>query len=102
MNGVMECAQIMQLHIDTFHKNIEEDHISRNILGAGNRIGHVHVADSNGGYPGSGHYNFSETITAFEKVGYQGVLSVECQGLSTQMEAAQEAYRILHRAIVVA
>jgi sugar phosphate isomerase/epimerase len=107
LNSIEECARFIErfdrehvkLHIDTFHMNIEEDHISRNILAAGRRIGHVHVADSNRGYPGSGHYNFAETIAALRRVGYQGALAVECLGLPTPEEAARGAYRFLHRAI---
>jgi sugar phosphate isomerase/epimerase len=107
MNTIEECARFIErfdsehlkLHIDTFHMNIEEDHINGNILAAGRRIGHVHVADSNRGYPGSGHYDFVETIVALRQVGYHGALSVECLGLPTPEDAARGAYRFLHRAM---
>ena len=108
LNTIEECVRFIErfhsehlkLHIDTFHMNIEEDCIGGNILAAGRRIGHVHVSDSNRGYPGSGHYDFGETIAALRNVGYHGALSVECLGLPTPVEAARGAYRFLHRAIV--
>jgi sugar phosphate isomerase/epimerase len=81
----------LKLHIDTYHMNIEEDQIGRNILAAGKHIGHVHIADSNRGYPGAGHYNFVETIAALRAVGYQGALAVECLARPTPDAAARGA-----------
>jgi sugar phosphate isomerase/epimerase len=106
LNTIAECtrfieqlgAEQLKLHIDTFHMNIEEDQICANIVAAGRHIGHVHVADSNRGYPGRGHYDFAETIAALRTVGYRGVLSVECLALPTPDEAARGAYKFLRQA----
>jgi 5-keto-L-gluconate epimerase len=100
LNTIQECVRTIErfdsahlkLHIDTYHMNIEEDQIGRNILAAGKHIGHVHIADSNRGYPGTGHYDFVETIAALKAVGYQGALAVECLGRPTPELAAQGAY----------
>jgi sugar phosphate isomerase/epimerase len=100
LNTIEECMRIIEqfdsphlnLHIDTYHMNIEEDRIGRNILAAGKHIGHVHLADSNRGYPGTGHYDFAETIAALRAVGYQGALAVECLPKPTPEAAAQGAY----------
>jgi sugar phosphate isomerase/epimerase len=100
LNTIEECVRTIEqfdsvnlkLHIDTYHMNIEEDQIGRNILAAGKQIGHVHIADSNRGYPGTGHYNFAETIAALQAVGYQGALAVECLARPTPEVAAQGAY----------
>ena len=100
LNTIQECVRTIErfdsaylkLHIDTYHMNIEEDQIGRNIFAAGKHIGHVHIADSNRGYPGTGHYNFVETIAALKAVGYQGALAVECLARPTPELAAQGAY----------
>lgn len=100
LNTIEECVRTIEqfdsahlkLHIDTYHMNIEEDQIGRNIVGAGKHIGHVHLADSNRGYPGTGHYDFAETMTALQAVGYQGALAVECLARPTPEVAAQGAY----------
>lgn len=100
LNTIEECVRSIQrfdsdslkLHIDTYHMNIEEDQIGRNILAAGKYIGHVHLADSNRGYPGTGHYNFAETIAALRAVAYQGALAVECMARPTPERAAQGAH----------
>ncbi len=107
LNTIGECVEFIErfdtdhlkLHIDTFHMNMEEDHIGANIVAAGRHIGHVHVADSNRAYPGCGHYDFSETIAALREIDYRGALSVECLALPTPKEAARGAYRFLRRAM---
>jgi 5-keto-L-gluconate epimerase len=103
LNTMEECvrtierfdSEYLKLHIDTYHMNIEEDRIERNIVAAGGHIGHVHIADSNRGYPGTGHYDFAETIAALKAVGYQGVLAVECLPRPTPELAAQGAYEAM-------
>jgi 5-keto-L-gluconate epimerase len=100
LNTIEECVHSIEqfgsahlkLHIDTYHMNIEEDRIGRNIIAAGKHIGHVHIADSNRGYPGTGHYDFAETISALKAVGYEGALAVECLAQPTPELAAQGAY----------
>jgi sugar phosphate isomerase/epimerase len=100
LNTIEECMRTIEqfdsahlkVHIDTYHMNIEEDRIGRNILAAGKHVGHVHLADSNRGYPGTGHYDFAETIAALKAVGYHGALAVECLARPTPVAAAQRAY----------
>ncbi len=104
LNTIEECVRYIErfdsghlkLHIDTYHMNIEEDRIGRNIVAAGRHIGHVHIADSNRSYPGLGHYNFLETIAALKTVGYSGALAVECLANPTSERAARGAYEFLH------
>ncbi|MES2221933.1 MAG: sugar phosphate isomerase/epimerase family protein [Acidobacteriota bacterium] len=99
LNTIEECVRTIErfdspslkLHIDTYHMNIEEDRIGRNIIAAGRHIGHVHIADSQRGYPGTGHYDFAETIAALKAVGYKGALAVECLPRPTPLLAAQGA-----------
>jgi sugar phosphate isomerase/epimerase len=103
LNSISDCVQFIErfgsnslkVHIDSFHMNIEEDRIRESILKAGSSIGHVHIADSNRRAPGSGHFDFSEMISALHDIDYKGVLSVECLGLPSPLEAAQSAYDFL-------
>ncbi|MEO5920484.1 MAG: sugar phosphate isomerase/epimerase family protein [Pseudolysinimonas sp.] len=66
---------------DTFHMSIEEVDIGRAIREAGARIQHVQLGDSNRLEPGAGHYDWDETLTALDDIGYDGWLAMEC-GLS--------------------
>lgn len=63
---------------DTFHANIEERCISEAIELCGDRLFHVHLADSNRWTPGFGHFPFLALWEALEKVGYRGSLVLEC------------------------
>ena len=109
LNTIEECVRTIEqfdsahlkLHIDTYHMNIEEDRIGRNIVAAGKHIGHVHIADSNRGYPGTGHYDFAETIAALKAVGYGGALAVECLARPTPEVAAQGAYDAMRAVLQV-
>ena len=66
---------------DTWHMSIEESDIGAAIRAAGDRITHVQLGDSNRMEPGAGHYDWDETLTALEDIGYDGWLAMEC-GLS--------------------
>lgn len=70
-------AENLGLLLDTFHANIEEVSIEGSILKAGDRIFHVHVADSNRWAPGYGHLNFTKITRALCKINYKGFLSAE-------------------------
>jgi sugar phosphate isomerase/epimerase len=71
----------VRLIADTFHMSIEEADIGRAIREAGAHIAHVQLGDSNRLEPGAGHYDWDETLTALEDIGYDGWLAMEC-GLS--------------------
>ncbi len=58
------------LHLDTFHMNIEEVGIGMAIRNVGDRIGYVHIGESNRGYLGTGTIDFDEVFDALEDVGY--------------------------------
>jgi len=65
------------LLLDTFHMNIEESDITESVVLAGDRLFHVHIADSNRWYPGAGHTDFRPIIGALHRIGYGGFLSAE-------------------------
>jgi sugar phosphate isomerase/epimerase len=70
-------AENVGLLLDTFHMNIEEASMTDAIRQAGDRVFHVHVADSNRWYPGAGHVDFSCILAALDDVAYGGFLSGE-------------------------
>ncbi|HED24320.1 MAG TPA: sugar phosphate isomerase/epimerase, partial [Firmicutes bacterium] len=49
----------LQVHLDTFHMNIEEVSPADSIRRCGPALGHIHFADSNRRFPGAGHYSFT-------------------------------------------
>jgi sugar phosphate isomerase/epimerase len=53
------------------------------------------VADSNRSFPGSGHYDFTETLAALKRVGYRGALSVECLSFADPRETAEKSLSFL-------
>ena len=66
------------IHLDTFHMNIDETDPAEAIKLAGKKLGYVHIADNSRRYPGSGQLDFIKILKALENIDYNGVLSVEC------------------------
>ncbi len=71
-------AQNLGVLFDTFHANIEEHCIQEAVAACGDRLFHVHLADSNRWIPGFGHFPFPELWEALEKARYRGALVLEC------------------------
>jgi 5-keto-L-gluconate epimerase len=65
------------LLVDTFHANVEERSIPGALRAAGDRLFHVHVADSNRHVPGQGHLRFDAVWDALHGLGYRGAVVVE-------------------------
>jgi len=63
---------------DLFHASIEEADFSQAIATLGSRLRHVHLADSNRGFPGYGHLPLEEVYRTLRLAGYQGAVSLEC------------------------
>ena len=68
----------VKLLADLYHMNIEEADLAAAIQGAGDVIGHVHLADSNRRPAGNGHTDFDAIAAALRDVQYAGYLSAEC------------------------
>ena len=79
------------LLFDTFHANIEEPSIEESLLAAGDRLFHVHVADSNRWYPGAGHLNFARILDGLAGSGYSGFISGEFMPWPDADTAAERA-----------
>ncbi|HKR74995.1 MAG TPA: sugar phosphate isomerase/epimerase [Candidatus Nitrosocosmicus sp.] len=67
----------LQLMLDTFHMNIEEDSYSDIILQSKNRLVHMHFADNNRKMPGEGHIDFETIVKSLKKIAYNGYISFE-------------------------
>lgn len=62
---------------DTFHMNIEEPDILESLQKAGDRLGYLHVADSNRRVPGWGHTDFPAIFRTLQEMGYNGKVNAE-------------------------
>lgn len=90
----------VQLHLDTYHMNIEERDIRKAILKAAGRIAHVHIADNDRWYAGHGHYDFKETVEALREAGYDYALAVESLNYPDPATSAARSYEILKNLVL--
>ncbi len=90
-------AENMGLMPDTFHMNIEEAVIEESLRACGDRIFHVHVADSNRWYPGAGHLHFQSILEALFSTGYQGYVSGEFLPMPDADTAARQGIAYLRQ-----
>lgn len=67
----------INLHIDTFHMNIEETNIWEAIVKGGDKIGYVHFSENNRSAIGTGSIDFIKIIEALNRINYQGTISIE-------------------------
>ena len=84
-------ADNLGLLFDTFHANIEEPSIEDSLRAAGERLFHVHVADSNRWYPGAGHLDFARLLAVLAEMGYDGWVSGEFIPMPDADTATQRA-----------
>ncbi|MDN3019411.1 sugar phosphate isomerase/epimerase [Paenibacillus sp. BSR1-1] len=62
---------------DTYHMNIEEVDIADTIRMVGDKLYHLHIADSNRAAPGRGHIDFEPIAQALRDINYSGFLTME-------------------------
>lgn len=67
----------LQLHLDTFHMNIEEKSIPAAIRKAGKHLGHFHACGSDRGTPGGDHTDWPGIAAALKAVRYEGDVVIE-------------------------
>ncbi|MCJ7736481.1 MAG: sugar phosphate isomerase/epimerase [Anaerolineae bacterium] len=77
------------LMLDLFHMNIEDASIEKGLRQAGDRLWHVHIADSNRLHPGAGHTDFSSVFATLRDMAYQGYVSAEILPLPDPDTAAR-------------
>ena len=83
------------LLFDTFHANIEERSLVESIRMAGEKLFHVHIADSNRFAPGYGHLHFGEIGDALRAVRYQRFCSLEALSKPTPDACMEESARFI-------
>jgi D-psicose/D-tagatose/L-ribulose 3-epimerase len=67
----------LMLHLDSFHMNIEEKHLDKAILKAGDKLGHFHACGSDRGTPGNDHMTWTTIFQALKKINYRGTIAIE-------------------------
>ena len=67
----------VQILVDFYHQMLEAETFDE-IVRAGERIVHVHVADTDRLYPGSGKYDYQLFARSLADAGYNKRVSVEC------------------------
>jgi sugar phosphate isomerase/epimerase len=67
----------LELMLDTFHMNIEEDSLGKTILNSQNSLAHMHFADNNRKMPGFGHIDFDIILKSLKTISYKGKISFE-------------------------
>jgi len=82
---------------DLFHMNIEEADLAGCLEAVGDRLGHVHWADSNRQAIGFGHTSVEPVVAALARIGYAGYLSAEVFPLPTAAAAARQTIASLGR-----
>ncbi|MGI5965550.1 MULTISPECIES: D-psicose 3-epimerase [Anaerotruncus] len=63
--------------LDSFHMNIEEDHIGDAIRTAGRYLGHLHIGESNRKVPGKGHIPWKEIGQGLRDIDFSGDVVME-------------------------
>ena len=62
---------------DFFHVNMEDGPITDTLRRAGDRLAHIHLADSNRQAPGTGHIDFLDVIRTLNDIGFSGYLALD-------------------------
>jgi D-psicose/D-tagatose/L-ribulose 3-epimerase len=63
--------------LDSFHMNIEEDNIYNAVINAGDKLGHVHIGETNRKAPGAGHFPWDDLMKGLKDINYQGSIVME-------------------------
>lgn len=65
------------VHLDSYHMNIEEIDMWSPILDCRDRLGYVHIGESNRGYLGAGNVDFGSMFDALRYIKYDGCIVFE-------------------------
>jgi len=82
-DGVALCEESgspnIKVMFDTFHMAIEEADPLGALRAARDRLGHIHLADSNRQVPGAGHIDFDALLCTLCELDYKGTAALECR-----------------------
>jgi 5-keto-L-gluconate epimerase len=85
----------LKVLLDTFHMNIEEVDIPTSLRLTGERLGYIHLVDSNRLSPGQGHICLDNVLKTLDEIGYRGVVSAEILPLPDDASAVQRTANFL-------
>ena len=103
INSIAEAVQFadelmqpeVQVLVDFYHQMLEAEAFDE-IVRAAERIVHVHVADTDRLYPGSGRYDYQRFAKSLADAGYNKRVSVECNFRDFDKEVPQ-SLQFLHK-----
>ncbi|UCB46577.1 MAG: sugar phosphate isomerase/epimerase [Spirochaetota bacterium] len=70
-------SEMLKVHLDTFHMNIEEKSLPMAIIKAGEDLFHVHASENDRGAPGTGTVDWKGVKDALMKIGYSRWVVIE-------------------------
>lgn len=70
-------SDALQIHLDTFHMNLEEKDPALAIRKAGARLGLLHASGSDRGTPGNDQINWDRIFAALDAIHYPGDIVIE-------------------------
>ena len=70
-------SDALQVHLDTFHMNLEEKDPALAIRKAGDKLGLLHASGSDRGTPGGDQINWDRIFAALDHIHYQGDIVIE-------------------------
>jgi sugar phosphate isomerase/epimerase len=80
---------------DLFHMGIEEANSAAALAASGQWLAHIHGADSNRFEPGAGQTDFAAVTQVLARIGYAGVIALECRLKAEPLTALKNAARVL-------
>jgi len=70
-------SNMLKIHLDTFHMNIEEKSSMQAILDAGDLLYHFHASENDRGAPGTGQVYWNKVASALKDIGYNRYIVIE-------------------------
>ncbi len=70
-------SDMLKIHLDTFHMNIEEKSSKQAILDAGKLLYLLHASENDRGTPGTGQVRWDEVAQAIKRIGYDRYVVIE-------------------------
>jgi sugar phosphate isomerase/epimerase len=94
---IRSTGENVKILADLFHMSIEEANVADALRLGAERIGHVHLADSNRRPAGLGHTDFAPIFRALREIGYKGYVSAEAFPFPDSESAAVQTMKAFRR-----